>query len=290
MTTDFLSLTAFGAPQWHNQRSTWHYADYYRNHKDGIRLNSDYGIREGKIYNTGYAYNEYHKPQISLNHNWKIDKNTSLNTSVYASFSSGGGRRVDGEKDHWLEYQYPSGEPYQITQINDQGLLDYDAVFTENANSLEGSKAVMGMAVNRHDWYGILSNYSKEIENLTITGGVDGRYYKGYHYKEITDLLGGDYFLDAANVNRDADTPPTEGDKYSYYNIGEVAWGGLYTQAEYVTDNYSAFINLAGSNTSYRRIDYFAYADDDPKQTSDWVNFMAYSAKGGANYNINADS
>jgi|AntRauTorckE6833_2_1112554.scaffolds.fasta_scaffold00788_13 outer membrane cobalamin receptor len=284
----FLSLTAFGAPQWHNQRSTWHYADYYRNHKDGIQLNSDYGIREGKIYNTGYAYNEYHKPQISLNHNWKIDKNTSLNTSVYASFSSGGGRRVDGEKDHWLEYQYPSGEPYQITQINDQGLLDYDAVFTENANSLEGSKAVMSMAVNRHDWYGILSNYRKEIENLTITGGVDGRYYKGYHYMEVTDLLGGDYFLNASNVNRDPDTPLTEGDKYNYYNIGEVAWGGLYTQAEYVTDKYSAFINLAGSNTSYRRIDYFAYADDDPKQTSDWVNFMAYSAKGGANYNINA--
>lgn len=284
----FLSLTAFGAPQWHNQRGTWHKINWYRNHKDGIRASSDYGIREGKIYNTGYAYNEYHKPQISLNHNWNISKTASLNTAVYTSFSSGGGRRVDGENDHWLEFQYPTGEAYDMTQQTAEGLLDYDAVFQANRDALNGSQAIMAMAVNRHDWYGMLSNYTKEIEKLTITGGVDGRYYKGYHYMEIDDLLGGDYFLDAANVNRDPDEPLGIGDKYSYYNIGEVVWGGLFTQAEYVDDSYSAFVNLAGSNSSYRRIDYFTYADDDPMQKSDWLNFLAYSAKGGANYNINA--
>lgn len=284
----FLSLTAFGAPQWHNQRGTWHYIDWYRDKKDGIQASSDYGIREGEIYNTGYSYNEYHKPQISLNHNWKIDRNNSLNTAVYASFSSGGGRRVDGPNSQWLEYQYPTGEAYEMTKLTPDGLLDYDAVIQENGNSLTGSKAIMGRAVNRHDWYGVLSNYTKEIENLTLTGGVDGRYYKGYHYKEIKDLLGGDYFTDEGNINRDADEPLQPGDKYSYYNIGEVAWGGIYTQAEYVVDEYSAFINLAGSNTRYRRIDYFTYADDDPQQKSDWVDFWAYSAKGGANYNINA--
>lgn len=284
----FLSLTAFGAPQWHNQRGTWHSIDWFRNHKDGIKASSDYGIRDGKIYNTGYSYNEYHKPQISLNHNWNISKTASLSTAVYASFSSGGGRRVDGENDHWLEFQYPSGEPYQMTRQTAGGLLDYNSVMEANANAENGSQAIMAMAVNRHDWYGLLSNYTKEIENLTLTGGVDGRYYKGYHYMEIDDLLGGDYFIDAANVNRDPNQPLGVGDKYSYYNIGEVAWGGLYTQAEYVTDKYSAFLNLSGSNSSYRRIDYFTYADDDPMQKSEWLNFLAYSAKGGANYNINA--
>lgn len=283
----FLSLTAFGAPQWHNQRGTWHYVDWYRNQKDGIQASSDYGIREGKIYNTGYAYNEYHKPQISLNHNWNISKTASLSTAVYASFSSGGGRRVDGEKDHWLEFQYPSGEPYDITQQTADGLLDYDAVIEANANAENGSEAIISMSVNRHDWYGLLSNYTKEIENLTLTGGVDGRYYKGYHYQEIDDLLGGDYFLNDGNINRDPDQPLGVGDKFNYYNIGEVAWAGLYTQAEYVTDKYSAFLNLAGSNSSYRRIDYFSYTDDDPMQKSEWLNFLAYSAKGGANYKIN---
>ena len=283
----FLSLTAFGAPQWHQQRSTWHYADYYRNHQDGRQLNTDYGIREGEIYSTGYAYNEYHKPQISLNHYWDINRDAKLSTSLYASFSNGGGRRIQGEKDHWLEYQYPTGEPYEVTKLTADGLLDYDAVIRENKNSLTGSQAVASMAVNRHDWYGILSNFNTTWhEDINITAGFDGRYYRGYHYNELTDLLGGDYFLSNQNVNRAEGTPLYEGDKFSYYNIGEVMWGGLFGQAEIVKGWYSAFITTSFSNTKYRRIDYFTYADDDPQQTSPWVDFWAYSIKGGASFNL----
>lgn len=284
----FISFTAFGAPQWHNQRNSYHYADVWRNNKDGVRLNTDYGIRNGEIYNGNYAYNEYHKPQISFNHNWKIDKKSNLSTTLYASISDGGGRRISGEMDQWLEFEYPSGEPYDITKLTPEGLLDYDAVIEENQASLTGSKAIVSMSVNRHDWYGILSNYSTELEKLTLSAGIDGRYYKAYHYTEITDLLGGDYFIDTYNVNRDDNTPLKEGDKISYYNTGEVAWGGLYGQAEYVDDNYSAFINLAGSSTMYRRKDFFTYENGSPDQVSDWLDFLSYSAKGGANWKINS--
>lgn len=262
----FLSLTAFGAPQWHHQRSTWHLIDYYRNHEDGRRLNTDYGIREGEIYNTGYAYNKYHKPQISLNHYWDIGKDSKLSTAIYASFSNGGGRRIQGQQDHWLEYQYPTGEPYQNTKLTEEGLLDYNAVMQENQNSSEGSKAVVSMAVNRHDWYGILSNYNTKWQDINITAGFDGRYYKGYHYNELTDLMGGDYFLSNQNVNRAEGTKLYEEDKFSYYNIGEVMWGGLFGQAEIVKGWYSAFITASISNTSYRRIDYFTYFDNDIMQ------------------------
>jgi outer membrane cobalamin receptor len=357
----FISLTAFGAPQWHNQRGSYHMVDDYyaddgtfvkydndfRDHKDGIRLNTHYGIRNGEIYNSGYAYNEYHKPQISLNYNWKINKNTQFSTALYASFSSGGGRRVDGENDTWLEFAYPTGEPYSDTKITPEGLLDYNAVITANQASDKGSKAVMSMAVNSHDWYGILSSYNTKISDFNITGGVDFRYYKGYHYTELDDLLGGDYYLDGSNINRDANKPLTIGDKISYYNTGEVLWEGLFGQAEYVSGAWSAFLTASVSNTSYRRIDYFNYFDDDVMQEaydistladntpyqeayaawdqleqerlqelgqaqltndqikdlyvenkdhfssvphlyqkSDWENFLAYSIKGGANYNI----
>lgn len=282
----FLSFTAFGAPQWHQQRSTWHYIDFYRDHKDGIRASTDYGIREGEIYNTGYAFNKYHKPQISLNHYWDISKNSKLSTSIYASFSNGGGRRIDGEQDHWLEFQYPTGEPYEVTKLTPSGLLDYDAVIEANKNSMEGSKAVVSMAVNRHDWYGILSNYNTQWNDINITGGFDGRYYRGYHYTEITDLLGGDYYSGSSDINRPEGTRLHEGDKISYYNLGDVMWGGLFAQAEIVKGWYSAFITTSFSNTSYRRIDYFTYADDDPDQTSDWIDFWAYSVKGGASINV----
>lgn len=277
-----LSLTAFGAPQWHNQRGSYHMVDDYynekgefvefqndfRDSKHGVRLNSHYGIRNGEIYNSGYAYNEYHKPQISLNHNWKIAKDTRLSTALYASFSNGGGRRVDGrnQNDRWLEFDYPTGEPYAETKLTPEGLLDYDAVIQENKDSEKGSQAVISMANNYHDWYGILSSFNTKINDFKITAGVDGRYYKGYHFTEITDLLGGGYFIDESKVSRDPAEPLYEGDKISYYNTGEVLWGGLFTQAEYIQGAWSAFVTASLSNTSYRRVDYFNYFEDDIMQ------------------------
>ena len=35
-----------------------------------------------------------------------------------------------------------------------------------------------------------------------------------------------------------------------------------------------------------KELTYFNYLDSDPQQETDWVNFVGYSAKGGANYNI----
>ena len=68
-----LSLTAFGAPQWHNQRSTMHYIEDYKNSPDGGRFNNGYGYINGEAVGSGYGYNYYHKPQVSLNHYWTID-------------------------------------------------------------------------------------------------------------------------------------------------------------------------------------------------------------------------
>ena len=66
-----LSLQAFGAPQWHNQRGSMHKISTYKNENpdvpfwvNGKKFNSDYGYRNGKIYGGGYGYNEFHKPQI----------------------------------------------------------------------------------------------------------------------------------------------------------------------------------------------------------------------------------
>jgi len=280
-----LSLTGFGAPQWHNQRSSPHQINDYRNHEEGIKYNSDYGYLNGEIYPTAYAYNEYHKPQFYLNHYWKINKNTSLHTSTYASIGRGGGRRADGPKDQWIERDYPSGDPYEITQLTPQGFIDYDYVLDQNASSQTGSQAIMTMAKNEHDWYGVLSTFNTKYANINITAGFDGRYYKGYHYTEISNLLGGDYYLDDSNINRDPTKPLMEGAKINYYNLGEVLREGVFLQGEYVTANYSAFLSSTVSNKSYRRVDYFQY--EPGNQKTSWENFLVYSVKGGFNYNIN---
>lgn len=279
-----ISFTAFGAPQWHNQRSGQHLVQAYRDHPDGIKLNSNFGYRNGKEYGSDHAFNKYHKPQLSLNHTLAINRKTKLHTAVYASISKGGGRRVDGPQDDLLEMNYPNATPKEATLLTPEGYIDFDSAMVINQNSMTGSQAVMSMSTNAHDWYGILSSINSEIGDIKLTGGLDGRYYRGYHYTEITDLLGGEYYLDNANINRDASTPLFVGDKISYYNLTDVLWEGVFLQAEYVKDKMSGFISAAGSNTSYKRTDKFKYLPEN--QSTEWVNFIGYSAKAGFNYNL----
>ena len=66
------------------------------------------------------------------------------------------------------------------------GLFDYERAMAANAASQNGSQVIFTNAVNDHDWYGMLSSYKNHLtENLTLTGGVDLRYYKGYHTEEL---------------------------------------------------------------------------------------------------------
>ncbi|OIP04312.1 MAG: TonB-dependent receptor [Bacteroidetes bacterium CG2_30_32_10] len=279
-----LSYTVFGAPQWHNQRYYKHSIQDYRDNPDGTKLNTDYGYLNGKIYSI--QHNQYHKPQMSVNHTWLINTNTHLSTAVYASFGRGGGRRIRGTSANWIQFQ-SNGKPYDMTLITPDNHLNLEAVLDSNKASQVGSKAVMQMDMNSHDWYGILSNLNKQMGNFNITAGVDGRFYKGYHYTEITDLLGGDYYIDpTANVNRTIGSPLQVGDKVNRDYIGKVIWGGLFGQAEYVVDKYSAFLSLAVSNTTYQRFDYFQYTPEQG-QASAKKSFLGYSFKGGTNYNLN---
>ena len=325
-----LSLTAFGAPQWHNQRWPRQRIQTYREHPLGIRYNPSVGLLNGEKISA--SRNEYHKPQISLNHYWSVTPNTTLSTAAYVSISAGGGRRIVGTRSDWFQYDRDSGLPTETTRLTPDGYLDFDSAVRDNALSPTGSLAIIAQAVNQHDWYGLLSTAQTEYGNYTFTAGADLRYYRGYHFQEVVDLLGGSHFENFSDVNRPRYTRLKKGDKISYHDLGEVMWGGLFGQAEYSTEQYSAFLSATLSNTSYRRTDYFLYYDDDSPQRAallseadgykaeadnalslgdeatyqslmsqhnsimnsramnpqrgDWVDFTAWSLKGGANYNL----
>ena len=118
-----ITFNAFGAPQWHNQRNNKHTIQEFRDNPNGIKWNSDFGYRNGQIYTTGYAYNFYHKPQMSLNHYWKLNDNSMLTTQIYASLATGGGRRVYGQNSTWLSRQFPSGLPYDVTALTKEDIM-----------------------------------------------------------------------------------------------------------------------------------------------------------------------
>lgn len=279
-----ITFNAFGAPQWHNQRNNKHTIQEFRDNPNGIKWNSDFGYRNGQIFTTGYAYNFYHKPQMSLNHYWKISEKSMLTTQIYASLATGGGRRVYGQNSTWLSREYPSGLPYDVTALTQEGYYNYDWVIQQNAAALNGSTCIIANAVNDHQWYGALSTFTTNIESLKLTAGFDGRFYNGVHAYKIDDLLGGKYFLDNKNINRSPSQPLYKGDYVNYHYLGQVLWLGLFAQGEYVKDNYSGFLSMAIASNNYRRIDYFQYAPGN--RASAWHDFLPWNIKAGFNYKV----
>ncbi len=275
-----LALSVFGAPQQHNQRSYKQRVKDYKMYTGGIRYNANWGTLNGHILNV--KKNVYHKPQAILNHYWTINSDLSLSTSAYASLGRGSGTSTTGTNDGKKKFQN-----YLYL-----GQVDLDRIASENiARGSQGSDAIIARSVNSHEWYGILSNLRKTFENITLSGGFDGRYYVGHHYRQVENLLGGLYYNDVNSKGKPTDVNKTSGvsnlgDKIAYYNDGQVAWLGLFGQVEYAYDKLSTFIAASVSRKSYKRIDYFNYADSDPMQTTDWQSYIGFSTKGGINYNL----
>ncbi len=282
-----LSLTTFGAPQTHGTRRTRSTIQTYRNAESGIKFNPDWGLRDGNVVNT--RQNTYHKNQTSLNHYWDISDKTSLSTAAYFSIGRGGGGTTAGaNRDLFNTRIGASDQPIDINSIVE--------INRENARdplNPTGSEAILGENKNEHEWYGILSTFKTElVENLDFVGGVDVRYYKGLHYRELRDLLGGSHYNDVGSTGTPSDVNNVNndrrfvGDIISFNNDGIVNWQGLFTQFEYSNGDFDAFLSTSISNTSYKRIDYFNYLDTDPTRETDTYSFLGYGVKGGANYKL----
>jgi outer membrane receptor for Fe3+-dicitrate len=274
-----LSFTAFGAKQRHGQRQNRLSIETFKESERGKKFNADWGYKNGQV--THVEDNFYHKPQMSLNHYWTVNDKTSISTAAYASFGSGGGGGTAGDERGKFNL---SSSDYRIGNL---GPIDLDKIVDENvANGAGGSTAALRASRNDHNWYGVLSTLKTDLtDNLVLLGGLDYRNYKGIHFQEVTDLLGGQYLADNSDVNN-PNAALQVGDKRSYYNDGLVGWLGAFGQLEYSKDKLSAFVSLSASNTGYKRVDYFNYLDSDPLQETDRYNFFGYGAKGGANYNI----
>ncbi len=275
-----VSFTAFGAKQTHGQRQNSHLISTFRDSERGKKYNSDFGYKQGQL--TSVEDNFYHKPQISLNHYWTIDDNTSVSTAAYVSFGTGGGGGFSGTN----KFRY-NDDDYRIGQL---GTVNFDKIVAENeALGVNGSETILRASRNDHTWYGVLSSLKTDLtEELVLLGGLDYRNYTGKHFTELTDLLGGQYYLDDRNVNNPNNFAQV-GDKISYDNDGKVGWLGAFAQLEYSKDALSAFLSLSASNTSYQRVDRFLYLNSDPLQESDKYNFFGFGTKGGANYNIDGN-
>jgi len=274
-----LSFTSFGAPQRHGQRQNMSTIDTYRNAESGNRFNPDWGYKNGQV--THIEDNFYHKSQTSLNHYWTMSDESSLSTAVYASFGTGGGGGTAGTNRELFGVRIGgSDQPVDLDNI----------VEINRANGALGSEAILRASRNDHEWFGVLSTFKTKVsDKLDLIAGLDWRTYTGKHFREVTDLLGGQYYYDDNNVNN-PNAALSVGDKMGYNNDGKVGWLGFFGQLEYGTENFNAFVSTSIQKTSYQRIEYFLYdlSTEAGKDlaTTDKINLNGYSIKGGANYKL----
>ena len=265
-----------GAPQWHDQNFTKSIATYL---DMGRKYNNNYGYY-GDRYLTERR-NFYHKPVFNLNWDYTIDDKSSLSTVLYASTGNGGGTGGRGQRIR-----------------NDQGYIDYDAIYAYNTSTsgAGGNYAAEGgyitrASMNMHNWFGMVSNYETQLsDNLTFNVGADLRTYYGEHFRIVENFHGLTSWQENIRLrdqNNNHDTYGTYGtykyviatesmganpwdatftnfdedQKIAYSNDERISYGGLFTQLEYVNDDFSAFFQGSVSQTMYQRWDHYQYAD-----------------------------
>ncbi len=299
-----VSLTAFGAPQWHNQRSNydgltiegWQQVQKYMQPGEQYRYNPTYGFGKNGERKTS-ARNKYHKPQIQFNHSWQIDSKSSLNSMLYMSIGDGYGYSGQGTSAYSSAWYGSSDGVLSTTFRNADGTFAYDKIQEMNEQSTSGSQMVMSTSKNLHKWYGLLSTYTKELnDQINFYIGIDARYYIGTHTNEIIDLYNGSYYIDRYRKNVKAANfagAGTDAFNYKKLTVGDVVYrdydghvlqGGVFGQAEYDNDKLTAFVSGSISEVSQWRYDRFYY--DEAHAKSDKVNKLGFTIKGGANYNL----
>lgn len=321
-----LSLQGFGAPQEHGQRtfktsiqtndiekardlgvpeevifSTGNYLGV----DHGRKYNQHWGYYDGDLINTSTNY--YHKPQFSFRHSWQPDARLFWSNIAYLSVGRGGGTSPEGDFQRLI---LPNGQ----MNLDSAATLNRTGTFLKPAGK---SERILRSSVNDHFWYGLLSTLKYELsQSWSLSAGVDGRYYRGDHYRTVYDLLGGDYFIGSGNTRIDQITTPLYvGDKFDYDNSGFVRWAGAFGLAEWKNQQWTAFLNVSGARSSYKIEDYMkakavvladtilyvsygksathegqTYTLESPEaknQVVGWVNIPSFTFKTGASFLIN---
>lgn len=284
-----LSFSVFGAPQKHAQRAFNQRVQYWDSTaarkfgatylsaplvNKGIRFNEHWGyvsddyqsknvFREHGKSVMAERLNYFNKNQFTLKDFWVVNKKISISNIVYASVGNGGGTKL---------YNYSSAAKDVNGQLNWDAIIQNNKeteffgqiISTKDADGLYKASNVITSSVNNHYWLGYLGQINYKIDNhWEFSGGLDYRYYRGEHYREITDLLGGDYFVNTSDKNASTDKKKL-GDKiagagkdYEDNRLGFVQWAGAFGQIEYTSTRWTAFVNITGNYNGYMGVDKF---------------------------------
>lgn len=197
------------------------------------RYNSYWGFQDGKKRNSRMKTIE--EPILMLNHFFKIDDKTTLNTSVMYQFGKIGNSNIDYQNANSPDPTYYRKLPSYYSSHYDSDNGEFSGDFTADLQNAEKSKALF-LANRQIDWnamyqanqnpilnsIGTVSGYeparsryvlyedrtddkmvvatstfnTQLTENTSLTAGASFKNLKSHNYQKLLDLLGGAYFVD----------------------------------------------------------------------------------------------
>ena len=89
----------------------------------------------------------------------------------------------------------------------ENGQYNFQDAFNFNRNNInplynsseKASDTYLYSSINNHFGMGLINCQLSDKQIIYFSGGIDLRYYKGEHYREVYDLLGGEYVVDEGN-------------------------------------------------------------------------------------------
>jgi len=287
--------------------------------------NPNWGYQNGEKRNAKVA-NQF-QPASMLNYSYKPNSSFTWETSLGYQFGKYKNSSLDyfnGSSPHPDYYRYmPSylndsglnsadARFYEQQQIDWNGLYNqnysnYDSVVNANgivANTVKGKRSIYVVYNDVDDIkkYTFNTNVRKVLnEHVNLTAGLQFISQRTESYREMADLLGGDYYVNLnqfavqqnvpnASYNQyDLNTPNRiikVGDKYAYDYISRFTKGILWGQGTFTYNKVDFFLaGRLGYNDFYRdglyRNGLFA---DNSYGKSAIQKFITYSAKGGLTY------
>lgn len=216
--------------------------------------------------------NYYHKPIVNLNWYTKLSDDLSVYTVLYYSGGKGGGTGTYGSM-RW-DYSLPSRR------------VDWDATIARNQGSETGAFGILRNSVNEQWTIGAISKANYKLsDNMKTTFGVDWRTARIFHWREVRDLLGGEYFL-----SKSSQFWPEEGkrlklgDKFDYDFTNDVDWYGGFGQVEYSTAQITAYGMAGYSIIKYKHTNHFKKGADGNEAVLEADPIGGFQVKGGASY------
>lgn len=326
-----INFTGFGAPVEQGRQSAETKEVY--DIAGSNFYNSQWGFQNGKVRNASIS--KVSRPMLLLSHIFNISNNSKITSSVIYNFgksSLSGLNWNDAPNPRPDYYRYLPSYYYDLgdiaagdalkykweNNIDNTQQINWDRMINMNRANFYTPPSQLGQGINTSETrsryilenrienlqnLGFNSVYNSRIENLFISAGLNANIYKNRRYKEMSDLLGGSYWLDvdqfAENLGVDPiyqqnnmdepDKKITEGDRFGYDYTTNINRAELWGQAEYSMNSWDLYGGLSLSDNVIWREGFMRNGKfpDNSKGQSEKKNFFNYGIKGGATYKIN---